>query len=88
MPLSHGLTTTTVCVLYFCDAYRLSKSCLAALQVAVVVVQRKESGGRMSGIKLSALSIGLQRVAKMARKKKGKNSFLNLLNIRMPLLWC
>ena len=47
-------------------------SCLAALQVALVVAQRRESGGRLSGIKLSALSIGLQRVAKMARKKKGK----------------
>ena len=62
-------------------------SCLAALQVALVVAQRRESGGRLSGIKLSALSIGLQRVAKMARKKKGKNSFFNLLNIRMPLPW-
>ena len=48
-------------------------SCLAALQVALVVAQRRESGGRLSGIKLSALSIGLQRVAKMARKKKSKN---------------
>ena len=62
-------------------------SCLAALQVALVVAQRRESGGKLSGIKLSALSIGLQRVAKMARKKKGKNSFLNLLMIRMLLLW-
>ena len=50
-------------------------SCLAALQVALVVAQRRESGGRLSGIKLSALSIGLQRVAKMARKKKGKKFF-------------
>ena len=37
-----------------------------------MVAQRRESGGRLSGIKLSALNIGLQRVAKMARKKKGK----------------
>ena len=36
------------------------------------MAQRRESGGRLSDIKLSALSIGLQRVAKMARKKKGK----------------
>ena len=41
-----------------------------------MVAQRRESGGRLSGIKLSALSIGLQRVAKMARKKKGKTPFL------------
>ena len=40
-----------------------------------MVAQRRESGGRLSGIKLSALSIGLQRVAKMARKKKGKIPF-------------
>ena len=87
MPLSHGLTTTT-CVYYiFVMHTDCLSSCLAALQVALVVAQRRESGGRLSGIKLSALSIGLQRVAKMARKKKGKNSFFNFLNLKMPLLW-
>ena len=89
MPLSHGLTTS-LCIHYiFVMHTDCLSSCLAALQVALVVAQRRESGGRLSGIKLSALSIGLQRVAKMARKKKGKkNSSLNLLSTRKPLLWC
>ena len=69
----------TYTYLVFCDAYRLIgggyclNSCLAALQVALVVAQRRESGGRLSGSSSrSALSIGLLRAAKMARKKKGK----------------
>ncbi len=41
-------------------------------QVALVVAQRREESGHLSGIKLSALSTGLQRVAKMARRRKGE----------------
>ena len=71
--------------LIFCGMFSFGvyclNSCLAALQVALVVTQRRESGGRLSGIKLSALSIGLQRVAKMARKKKGKKIPFSIYSI-------
>ena len=80
-------------ILSFCDTYRSGgvyclNSCLAALQVALdlVVAQRRESGGRLFGIKLSALSIGLQRVAKMARKKKGKKSIFSILEYAPPMV--
>ena len=46
-----------------------------------MVAQRRESGGRLSGIKLSPLSIALQRVAKMDRKKKGKVFLEDLFSI-------
>lgn len=36
-----------------------------------MVAQRREAGGLLSGIRLSALTTGLLRVAKMARKNKG-----------------
>ena len=72
--------------LIFCDMFSFGgvyclSSCLAALQVALVVAQRRESGDRLSGIKLSALSIGLQRVAMMARKKKGKKIPFSIYSI-------
>lgn len=38
--------------------------------IALVVAQCRERGGRLSGIKLSALSSGLQRVARLAHRKK------------------
>ena len=56
-------------------------------QVALVVAQRREEGGRLSGIKLSALSTGLQRVAKMARRRKGELcAWLTWVIQRWPLL--
>ena len=44
-------------------------------QLALIVSQSREGGGRLSGIKLSALSTGLQRVAREARRRRGKGSF-------------
>ena len=41
-----------------------------SVQMALIVAQCRE-GGRLSGIKLSALSSGLQRVARLAHRKKG-----------------
>ena len=43
-----------------------------SLQLALIVAQSREPGGHLSGIKLSALSTGLQRVAKVARRRKGE----------------
>ena len=43
-----------------------------SLQLALIVAQSREPGGHLSEIKLSALSTGLQRVAKVARRRKGE----------------
>ena len=41
-------------------------------QAVLIVAQcREKGGGRLSGIKLSALDTGLQRVATLAHRKKG-----------------
>ncbi|CAI8031063.1 Chromodomain-helicase-DNA-binding protein 1-like [Geodia barretti] len=39
--------------------------------VALIVAQVREAGGRLSGIRLSALTTGLQRVARLALRRKG-----------------
>jgi len=43
-----------------------------SLQLAQIVAQSREPGRYLSGITLSALSTGLQRVAKVARRRKGE----------------
>ena len=43
----------------------------SSMKVALIVAQKREPGGHVSGIKLSALSTGLQRVARLARRKRG-----------------
>jgi len=51
---------------------RTAFSLSLSLQLALIVAQSREPGGHLSGIKLSALSNGLQRVAKVARRMKGE----------------
>ena len=48
------------------------------VQMALVVAQCREGEGRLSGIKLSALSTGLQRVAKLAKRRKGVQPYIIL----------
>ena len=45
--------------------------CLSHSQLALLVSQSRDSTGRLSGIKLSALDTGLLRVARLARRRKG-----------------
>ena len=42
-----------------------------AEQLALIVAQTRDSSSRLSAIKLSALSTGLQRVSRTARKRNG-----------------
>lgn len=42
------------------------------VQLALVVAQSRDRDGQLSGVKLSALSTGLKRVAKVAKKRAGK----------------
>ena len=48
------------------------------VQLALIVAQSREADGRLSGIKLSALGTGLQRVARQARKMKGVVDFFQI----------
>lgn len=41
------------------------------LQLALVVAQTRDGGRQLTGIKLPALSTGLQRIARCARKRAG-----------------
>lgn len=41
------------------------------LKLAFIVAQSRDRDGRLSGIKLSALSTGLMKVARVAKKKNG-----------------
>ena len=54
-----------------------------SVQIALVVAQCRERGGRLSGIKLSALSSGLQRVARLAHRKKG----MKIPHMTLSLNW-
>ena len=60
-----------------CLLYNEEVSLFVCVQMALIVAQCRE-GGRLSGIKLSALSSGLQRVVRLARKKKGLPYFTQL----------
>ena len=44
---------------------------LSLSQLALLVSQSRDSTGKLSGIKLSALDTGLLRVARLARRRKG-----------------
>ena len=60
-----------------CLLYDEEVSLFVCVQMALIVAQCRE-GGRLSGIKLSALSSGLQRVARLAHKNKGLPYFTQL----------
>ena len=48
-------------------------------QLVLVVAQSRDSAGRLSGINMSALSTGLKRVSRIAKKKKGGTILLSFL---------
>ena len=52
------------------------------LQLVLIVAQSRDKDGRLSGIKLTALSDGLRRVAVEAKKMKGMDNWTS------PLLCC
>lgn len=63
-----------LCCLQEIDSYHL---CLLSVQVALIVAQHRDKNNHLSGIKLTALDKGLQRLYKAAKKCNGKTNTFN-----------
>ena len=58
------------------------------MQLALIVAQTSGEGGHLSGIKLEALSTGLQRVAVEAKKRAGEQQLEQIQQSRRGYILC